>query len=278
MHTVTDPAAVSVNGASLAVADGSLHYTLSGHGPVVVFAHGLGGNHRSWWQQVPYFAQRYTCLNFSHRGFAPSRDDVTGQPSPQRFADDLTRLLDHLDFERVAIVAQSMGGWTAMEFALSAPDRLTSLVLSGSTGTLRHPGLASLGATGGDPMIRRLRARGVHPAAGHRMAREQPELHRLFVDIDHSSGKWDRDAARTALDAMRVRDPDELRAVRCPVLALVGAEDVVCPPANVEILASGPLRVSVSTVPRAGHSVYFERSAKFNEIVRNFLRDAEVNR
>jgi pimeloyl-ACP methyl ester carboxylesterase len=262
----------------LAVADGSLYYTLSGHGPVVVFAHGLGGNHRSWWQQVPYFAQHYTCLTFSHRGFAPSRDDVTGHPRPQLFAEDLTALLDHLNIERVAIVAQSMGGWTAMELALRAPDRVTSLVLCGTTGSLRHPKIASLDATRADPGTAALRARGVHPAAGDRMAREQPELHQLFIDIDHSSGGWNRDVVRGALDAMRVRAPDELRVVRCPVLALVGAEDVVCPPANVEILTTGPLRASLSTVPRAGHSVYFERAATFNEIVLNFLRQTEATR
>jgi pimeloyl-ACP methyl ester carboxylesterase len=244
----------------------------------VVFAHGLGGNHRSWWQQVPYFAQHYTCLTFSHRGFAPSRDDVTGHPRPHRFAQDLTALLDHLNIERVAIVAQSMGGWTAMEFALSAPDRVTSLVLSGTTGTLRHPKIASLDATRADPGTHALRARGVHPAAGDRMAREQPELHQLFIDIDRSSGGWNRDAVRDALDAMRVRDPHELQVVCCPVLALVGAEDVVCPPANVEILVTGPLRASLSTVPRAGHSVYFERAATFNEIVLNFLQETDTNR
>ena len=43
-----------------------------GAGPALVFAHGLGGNQLSWWQQVAYFAPRFTYITFAHRGFAPS--------------------------------------------------------------------------------------------------------------------------------------------------------------------------------------------------------------
>ena len=35
---------------------GDLYYEVSGSGPALLFAHGLGGNHLSWWQQVAHFA------------------------------------------------------------------------------------------------------------------------------------------------------------------------------------------------------------------------------
>ena len=37
---------------------GNLYYEVSGSGPALLFAHGLGGNHLSWWQQVAHFAPR----------------------------------------------------------------------------------------------------------------------------------------------------------------------------------------------------------------------------
>src|SRR5262245_28226414 len=58
-----------------------LYYEVTGAGPAVVFAHGFGGNHLSWWQQVPHLAERYTCVTFSHRGFGPSGEDAGG-PGP----------------------------------------------------------------------------------------------------------------------------------------------------------------------------------------------------
>ena len=33
----------------------SLYYERVGAGAPIIFLHGLGGNHLSWWQQVPYF-------------------------------------------------------------------------------------------------------------------------------------------------------------------------------------------------------------------------------
>ena len=60
---------------------GDLYYEVSGSGPALLFAHGLGGNHLSWWQQVAHFAPHYTCVTFAHRGFAPS-DAVPAAPMP----------------------------------------------------------------------------------------------------------------------------------------------------------------------------------------------------
>jgi 3-oxoadipate enol-lactonase len=260
---------------SIALPDGSLFYSVTGSGPALVFAHGIGGNYRSWFQQVGFFAQYYRCVTFSHRGFSPS-EDVSGLPNPQWYARDLARLLDHLKIDKAAIVGQSMGGWTAMEFALSAPARVSALVLCGTTGTLRHPDIASLAETANDPGILACRAQGIHPAAGARMAAEQPALHQQFLEIDRASGKWDRSVVRMALDAMRVRDPAALEVIRSPVLALVGAEDLTCPLANVEIMVTtAPIDIELAIVPEAGHSVYFERPETFNELVLSFLRKSE---
>ena len=99
---------------------GNLHYEVTGRGPALIFAHGLGGNQMSWWQQVAHFAPHYTCVAFAHRGFAPS-DAIAGGPDPADYADDLTALVDHLGFADVRLVGQSMGGWTMLEYAIAHP-------------------------------------------------------------------------------------------------------------------------------------------------------------
>jgi 3-oxoadipate enol-lactonase len=40
---------------------------------------------------------------------------MPGGPDPADFAGDLAALIDHLGLSNVCIVAQSMGGWTAVE-------------------------------------------------------------------------------------------------------------------------------------------------------------------
>ena len=82
-----------------------IHYEVFGKGPAVVFAHGLGGNHLSWWQQVAHFAPSRTCVVFAHRGFPPS-SPVAGHNAPDSYADDLSALIQELGFKEVALVAQ----------------------------------------------------------------------------------------------------------------------------------------------------------------------------
>ena len=118
--------------------DCRLYYEAEGSGPVLIFAHGLGGNHMSWWQQVPHFRDRYTCVTFSHRGFSPSSAPAGG-PDPQAYGDDLAALVDHLGASDVRIVAQSMGGWSALDYAFANPARVRALVLASTGGSMAWP-------------------------------------------------------------------------------------------------------------------------------------------
>src|SRR5262249_40901185 len=121
--------------------DCRLYYEVTGSGPFLVFAHGLGGNHLSWWQQVPYFAAQYTCVTFAHRGFAPSTMPPGGR-DPAAYLGDLTALLDHLGASDVRIVGQSMGGWSALALAFAQPERVRALVLTSTGGGVDWPSLS----------------------------------------------------------------------------------------------------------------------------------------
>jgi pimeloyl-ACP methyl ester carboxylesterase len=255
--------------------DCRLYYEVEGSGPHLVFAHGLGGNHLSWWQQVPHFAPRYTCVTFSHRGFAPSSAPPSG-PDPTAYPGDLAALIDHLGASDVRIVAQSMGGWSALPYAFANPARVRALVLASTAGDLAWPRLPfpddrlTRWREQSEATSRDLFARGLHPAAGERMAREQPAPHYLYRAIDAQSAV-DKVALRGRLMATLTRPVDELRSLAVPTLWLTGAEDCVVPPFVADALAPLMPNARVTSVPEAGHSVYFERADAFNRIVEEFL-------
>ena len=100
----------------------------------------------------------------------------------------------------VALVAQSMGGWTCLEYALREPKRVRSLVMASTSGTLDF---AQLKNPEIDEWIRRspaalaeLQARGIHPAGGERMAREQPALAQLYWQISEMAPASFREEVR----------------------------------------------------------------------------------
>ena len=99
----------------------NIYYEVHGEGPTIVFAHGPGGNHLSWWQQITHFSKHYRCVLYDHRTFGRTLDE---EPPKGRaaFAEDLKCLLDYLEIENTAIVAHSMGGRSGSGFALRNPD------------------------------------------------------------------------------------------------------------------------------------------------------------
>ncbi|MFN7753839.1 MAG: alpha/beta fold hydrolase [Pseudomonadota bacterium] len=267
----------------LRVDDAEIHYEVSGRGPAIVFAHGLGGNHLSWWQQVGHFRSAYTCVTFAHRGFAPSRVDG-GQPDPTRYAGDLAALIDRLELDRVHLVGQSMGGWTVVEYCLQQPRRVRSLVLSATVGSIAPERMASLDPDVLDSRLReaeqavaRCRAAGVHPAAGPRMAREQPALHLLYQHVDEYARDLDKELLRSRLRAMRVRAPSELAATGIPLLLVSPDDDIVIPPPALRALAREIPGSQLAELPRTGHSPYFESAPVFNARLGDFFAGIDRN-
>lgn len=257
--------------------DCSIYYEVTGKGPVLIFAHGLGGNQLSWWQQVAHFSARFTCIVFAHRGFTPS-SAVAGHSAPDHYADDLAALIRELSLEEVRLVAQSMGGWTCVEYALREPAKVKTLVLASTSGTLdfrqlRDPGLQAIRewerhAAG---VIADLEARDIPAAGGERMHQEQPALSMLYRQITQLTPLEFRAAVRPRIRQLRVRSPELLAQLPMPVLFVTGDEDCLFPSIAGPGFAALAPRGRAVRVPQAGHSVYFERAAEFNRIVDDFL-------
>jgi 3-oxoadipate enol-lactonase len=256
---------------------GNLYYEVSGGGPALVFAHGLGGNHLSWWQQVGHFAPHYTCVAFAHRGFAPS-DAIAGGPDPADYAGDLAALIDHLKLPDVRLVGQSMGGWTMLEYALAHPSRVKALVLSSTSGTIDRRSSDPSGGQQYDAWAKDAEtrtkdglAKGIHPAMGAGGAARFPALHLLYRSIDELAGALDKERVRAGLRRTATRKLSDLKDFGVPTLLIAGGEDVVFPPFLADAIAATLPCAESQTIPDAGHSPYFEQAATFNMLVDAFL-------
>ncbi len=239
--------------------DCSIYYEVMGEGPAIIFAHGLGGNHLSWWQQLAHFSARHTCVSFAHRGFVPS-SAVPGATAPDAYADDLAALIDELKLRDARLVAQSMGGWTCLEYALD-PGSVPGFGKAEFDAWTKRSG--ELNAA--------MEARGVLSAGGERLSREQPALAVLYRQINQLNADDFRTAVRIRIRDMRNQPASRLAKLPMPVLFLNGEEDTVFPsPAGPGLAQSAPRGRHVS-VPKAGHSVYFERATEFNRIVEEFI-------
>ena len=246
-----------------------LFYEEQGEGPPLVFLHGAAGNHVSWWQQVPHFRDRYRCISIDHRGFGRSLDR-TGEGG-SRFVDDLEALLLHLKVEEPAIlVAQSMGGRTALGFAVRHHERTRAVVMADTWGFFEWPELqqratelreaqqAADGEAAQGPLEQR--------ALGRAFQEARPDKRFLYEQIAGLNPP--RDLARMT-DGVPTQA--EVAALKLPFLFIVGSEDTLTPPdllQQVHVAIEGSEYVEF---PGLGHSVYFEDPDGFNSAVDDFL-------
>ena len=241
-----------------------LFYESHGEGPAIVFAHGRGGNHLSWWRQVAVFSKEYQCVTFDHRGWGASVDTSDG-PGRAAFVEDLSHLLDHLGLDQAFLVAQSMGGLTCLGFALAHPERCLGLVLGDTTGGI------------GDPKVVDL-LQDVHPpdhplrrALSASFIEAHPDLAFLFQEVGQLNPEMPIDAVSSFF-----RDPlgpqaAELAQLTVPTLLIVGQEDLIFP-VNVMKEAQKLIPNSrLEIVPGAAHSTHFEQPEAFNGLVGDFF-------
>ena len=243
-----------------------LDYQEYGEGDAVVFLHGAGGNLLSWWQQIPTFSQNYRCVTLSHRGFGHSYDIPNG-PGMTAFVDDLESLLDRLEIESAHLVAQSMGGRTALGFAVKNPARTLSLTLADTTGGMGELDVENaLNEWRERQPIRELAFRAV--SAGFRT--QSPDLANLYLQISRTN------PPRPDLSGVLSGGPRgaELSKLNMPVLFVVGEEDEITPPHVIEAASAHIPGSELMRVPGCGHSVYFENPAVFNFEVGRFIANA----
>lgn len=121
-------ARVLAQGTVIASPYGDLEFSEGGAGPDVLVVHGSAGGY----DQGELIAQ--TALGDGFHWIAPSRFGYLRSSAPNGAtfdtqADAYAYLLDHLGIQRVAVVALSHGGPSALLFAVRHPERVSSLTL-----------------------------------------------------------------------------------------------------------------------------------------------------
>jgi 3-oxoadipate enol-lactonase len=248
----------------------SIYYQQHGEGPDVVFLHGAGGNHLSWWQQLPAFADRYRCTVYDARGWGRSQGDM--QVGRFVLGVDLVALMENLGIERAHVVAQSMGGRAVAGLARIAPARIRSLVLCGTTAGATNERVRELQ----DVLKER---RGPGGLREHALAEEfeaaRPDLALLYRQVNALNPARPRDFLGRPPASYRGSMHPALGALGVPILFVVGEHDLITSPEMIREAQGLIPGAAFHQVDGAGHSAYFEAAEEWNAVVSAFLERVE---
>jgi len=265
--------------------DLKLHYHEAGSGEPVVLLHGGGPGASAWsnfGRNLPVFADEYRTLLVDQPGFGQSdKPEVTGQYFTFS-ADALVNLLDTLGIERVHLVGNSLGGGTAVRFALRHPSRAARLVLMA-------PGGLGINVFAPDPTegVKRLGAFGAAPSREKLAAFLRTLVYDQSLVTDELVDERYAVAATTeSLRAMASMGKSftspasyeegmlwrEAYKLRQRVLLVWGREDRVNPLDGALLALKTIQRAQLHVFGRCGHWAQLEKFAEFNRLTLDFLR------
>ena len=109
-------------------------------GTPLVLLHGFTSDRRMWHQVASLLERdaRIVVPDLRGHGESDAPDDIESY-SMDGYAADLAALLDRLEVERCHLVGCSFGGMVAMEFAVTSPQRVQTLVLSDTSPAYDRP-------------------------------------------------------------------------------------------------------------------------------------------
>jgi pimeloyl-ACP methyl ester carboxylesterase len=250
-----------------------LYYEVAGSGEPVVLVHAFTLDTRMWDDQFELLARDFRVIRYDARGFGKSAPPKPGEPYSN--ADDLMALLNHLDARPAHVVGLSMGGRFALDYAVTHPDGLRSLVvIDGVIGGWQwsREWFAAYA-----PVVEAGRRRDVAQAKSLWLglplfapARAKPEVGaRLKQMVDDYSG-WhfvNRNPERPVSPPALGR----LGAIRAPTLVLVGERDLPDFQRMSERLGSDIPGARRATIPAAGHMANMEAPEAVSKALGGFL-------
>jgi pimeloyl-ACP methyl ester carboxylesterase len=269
-------------------ADGvKLYYEESGSGTPVIFVHEFAGDHRSWEPQMRFFARYFRCIAYNARGFPPSDVPEDGAKYSQAHArDDIRAVLDHLKIDRAHIVGLSMGGFAALHFGISYPQRARSLVVAGC-GYGAEPDKK-------DKFRAECEAAAASFEANWKDASQKYALGPTRVQFQNKDPRgWAEFAQQLAehsakgqaltMRGVQMRRPslwelvDGMKTIDVPTLIVTGDEDDPC--LEPALLMKRNIQTSgLVVLPHSGHTINIEEPDAFNRALFEFFMRVDEGR
>jgi 3-oxoadipate enol-lactonase len=257
--------------------DTSLYYERTGHGPAMLFVHGMCGDAEVWAHQARRFSDRYACVRYDRRGHSRSaRGDMA--ISDALHADDAAALIEALELAPCLLVGSSGGAAIAVEVALRYGHLLRGAVFS-------EPPLFSLDPPAGHVAMAELAPRVEHAlaTAGSRAAVDAffsfacPGLWSMIDDTRKDRYRANADIGLTDLRSPSLDvGPAELSAVTTPALVIAGSTSHSTFRSIASQLAAALPDARFVELEGSGHVTYAERPDDFARAVSVFA--AELDR
>jgi pimeloyl-ACP methyl ester carboxylesterase len=247
----------------LELAGGRVHLLRGGAGEPLLFLHAVGGA-GTWLEFHRLLAGTFDVIAPDHPGFGGS-DEFGDVEAVDDLVFHYLDVMDALRLERAHVVGASFGGWIAAELAVTAPHRISSLVLLSPAG-LRlpdHP-VPDIFLMTPDELVATLFR---HPPPPAEPPPPAPDIDKILAAYRDQTALarfcWSPYLCNPKLER-------RLHRITAPTLVVSPAQDRLIPVAHGRRYAARIPAARFTEIEDCGHAMYLERPAEFAAVTIDF--------
>ena len=253
-----------------------LYYEVVGEGEPLILLHSGYTDSRLWDDQIAIFKNYFSVIRYDIRGFG--RSDRPEEPFSH--VEDLKALMEYLDLDSAHLLGVSMGGSIAIDFTLTYPEMVQSLVLSGPSLSGYAPVIDEASrkrSIAGMSIVRRdgdFKHAVEFMLADPMWRQSRSEAHRrlesMFMD---TSLKW---LLNDLVSSGVSNAAERLGKISKRALLIIGSEDSSPIQEIASVLESGITDLKRVVISDTGHLPSLDKPEVFNQLALNFLLNKEA--
>lgn len=243
-------------------------------GPQVILLHGLGGDGTNWAWTIPALAAKYHVYVPDQIGFGKSDKPIMNY-RVATLVEFLDQFYQQLGIEKATLVGNSLGGWTAVAFAIAHPQKVDKLVLVSAAGY-------SPKRYRGEELPKEIYSV-LNPST-------TADMKRLFTAIFYDKKfttdsfiaqaftnklkRGDGYTINSFIDSILRGDDvidDKVKTIKAPTLVIWGRDDKLTPPAMADAFAQDISGAQKIIFDQCGHMAMIEKAQEFNSALLKFL-------
>jgi pimeloyl-ACP methyl ester carboxylesterase len=255
--------------------DPGIYYEVHGKGPPLVLLNGIMMNTLSWVDHVERLKENYQLIIYDMRDQAQSNQLEAGYDISIH-AEDLKKLLAHLDIKKTDLWGVSYGGQVALILAIKYPELVGRMILA-NTSPFVDQYLLSMGEMW-------KRAAGLYDGEAFFDLALIPIYSRTFYNTNYEwlenrrqlfkdflTREWFDGFIRLASSNRTYDVRDHLGAITHDTFLIAAAEDMITPYTHMFEMSQKMPNARMVTIPDTGHAAFLEKIDTVCALIKGFL-------